>query len=856
MKNTKFKVIGMSCAACSARVERAVSSLLGVDACEVNLLLGEMTVLGDASSDSVISAVEKAGYGAEIYKEITEEDDSEREAKEQTRSILRRLVFSSALLLVLMYISMGYAMWHFPMPAFLTKTPIPLGIAELALTSLIMVINKHFFVNGVRGIVNLAPNMDTLVSLGSFVSYVYSIILLFKISDNTHSVAHALHGLYFESAAMILVLISLGKMLESIAKGKTTSAIRALMDLTPKTAIVIRDGIETEIPARDIKAGDVFIVKKGVNIACDGVVIDGEISLDESALTGESLPKDATPGSFVYGATTVLSGYAKIRAERVGEKTAIAEIVRMVKEASSSKAPVAKTADKIAGVFVPSVLLLSLVTFTLWAIFGSDISDAVTHAVTVLVISCPCALGLATPVAIMVGTGVGARRGILFKNAASLESAGKIKTVAFDKTGTVTEGKPEVCDVVSYGMDKARLMAIAGAIEEKSEHPLAVAVVNFTKGAENENNVLCEKFEASVGGVKGTVNGEEYYIGNERFILECLSLMPTEDFTRLKASGKTALIMAKKDAVLGVIAISDKIKADSTDAVESLKSLGIKTVMITGDNAFAAKEVAERVGIDTVIADVLPNEKANVIKELKKDGIVAMVGDGINDSVALTEANVGIALSQGADVAMDSADVVLTRGSLFGVVSAVKLGRRTLLNVYENLFWAFSYNVIGIPLAAGVFGVLFGWYLTPMFGAAAMSVSSFLVVMNALRLNLYNPDKKHENKNNSLQNCANLNVRTAINTDNTESIEHVNTNDIKDKERNERMNNVVIKIEGMMCPHCSGRVMSLLTASELVKEADVSHERGDAIVTLNCEATAEAVATLENIITEAGYKVI
>lgn len=853
MEKTKFKVSGMSCAACSARVERAVSSLRGVDACEVNLLLGEMTVSGEVSSDTIVSAVEKAGYGAEVYKEAIRELDSETEARRQTRSIVHRLVFSGTLLLVLMYISMGYAMWNFPMPTFLTKSPLPLGIAELILTSLIMVINKHFFVNGVRGFVNSAPNMDTLVSLGSFVSYVYSIILLVKISDNTHSVAHALHGLYFESAAMILVLISLGKMLESIAKGKTTSAIRALMDLTPKSVVVIREGIETEIPVRDIKAGDVFIVKKGMNIACDGIVIDGEISVDESALTGESLPKDAPSGSFVYGATSVLSGFAKIRAERVGEETAIAEIVRMVKEASSSKAPVAKTADKIAGVFVPGVLLVSLVTFTLWAIFGSDISAAVTHAVTVLVISCPCALGLATPVAIMVGTGLGARHGILFKNATSLESAGKIKIVAFDKTGTVTEGKPEVCDVVSYGMDTARLMAVAGAIEEKSEHPLAVAVVNFIKGRENHNNVLCEKFEAYVGGVKGTVSGEEYYIGNERFILESLSLVPTEDFTRMKSSGKTALIVAKKDAVLGVIAISDRIKADSKEAVESLKSLGIKTVMITGDNSFAAKEVAGRVGIDTVIADVMPNEKANVIKELKKEGVVAMVGDGINDSVALTEANVGIALSAGADVAMDSADVVLTRGSLFGVVSAVKLGRRTLLNIYENLFWAFSYNLIGIPLAAGVFGVLFGWYLTPMFGAAAMSVSSFLVVMNALRLNLYNPDKNRINKNNSLQNNDDLSVIDFGGIDKPKTIEHVNTTD---KERNEKMNNVVIKIEGMMCPHCSGRVKALLTASELVREADVSHERGDAIVTLNTEATPEALATLGNIITEAGYKVI
>lgn len=884
MKKRKFKVRGMSCAACSARVNKAVSSLAGVERCEVNLLLGEMSVVGNIDDSTVISAVEKAGYGASVYEDNFDmaEDDIEKSSKAEIKSLIIRLSVSGVFLLLLMYISMGYAMWNFPLPSILENVVL-LGIAELALTSTIMVINKQFFVNGVRGIVNLAPNMDTLVSLGSAVSYVYSIILLFDIRGASHSVRHALHGLYFESAAMILVLITLGKLLEGIAKGKTTSAIHSLMDLTPKTAIVIRDGLEAQIPVKDIKQGDVFIVKKGVNIACDGKVIEGEISIDESALTGEALPKDAVVGDAVFGATTVLSGWAKIEAERVGESTAIAEIVRMVKEASASKAPVAKAADKIAGIFVPSVLLISLITFVLWSIIGRDASVAVNHAVTVLVISCPCALGLATPVAIMVGTGVGARKGILFKNAASLEAAGKISIVAFDKTGTVTEGKPEVSEACAYGIDNEELISIASAIEEKSEHPLASAIVAYAKKTPNVQELKCEDFESFTGGVYGIVRGERYYIGNERFIYEKLSLKPLEDFDRLKQSGKTALIVATKERVCGVIGIFDKIKPDSKTAVSLLHSLGIKTVMITGDNSSAAKEVADRVGIDTVISDVFPKDKANVIKELKKEGRVAMVGDGINDSVALTEADLGIALSAGADVAIDSADVVLTRGSLMSVASAIKLGRRTLLNVYENLFWAFSYNIIGIPLAAGAFSALFGWTLSPMFGAAAMSVSSFTVVMNALRLNLYNPDKNHNIKNKSLQKAENNDAGELKSVDTVEKITLNNTNTIstnesgtsktvntaefntdstvtikeaQNKERNENMNNVVIKIEGMMCPHCSGRVKMALEASELVASADVSHERGDAVITLNNEASDNTVEALKEIIVTAGYKVV
>jgi len=843
MKKTKFKVTGMSCAACSARVERAVSALNGVGVCEVNLLLGEMSVVGDASDEAVIGAVERAGYGASVYNEAESTSADVFDAgRKEIKSILLRLIVSGGLLLVLMYISMGHVMWGFPLPQYLSERPLLLGIAELLLTSLIMVINKHFFVKGAQGIVNLAPNMDTLVALGSSVSYVYSIFLLFRMNseiraDDILSAHHTLHALYFESAAMILVLITLGKLLESMAKGKTTSAIRALMDLTPKTATVIRDGEELEIPAKDIRLGDIFIVKKGENIACDGRVVEGEISVDESALTGESLPKDVISGGTVFGATAVLSGWAKIEALKVGEETAIAEIIKMVRDASSSKAPVAKAADKIAGIFVPSVLLISLVTFAVWMLLRAPLSEAITHAVTVLVISCPCALGLATPVAIMVGSGLGARKGILFKNATALELAGKLKTVAFDKTGTITEGNPEVSEVVPYGISENDLISIASAIEEKSEHPLASAIVNYSKGVRKEKPLECESFEAFVGGVCGIVEGEKYFIGNERFIKGKTSLQPSADFERLKGEGQTALMVAKSGGVLGIIAISDKIKDDSREAVLALKALGIKTVMITGDNASAARKVAERVAIDEVWAQVLPADKAQIVKTIAKDGTVAMVGDGINDSVALTEADVGIAIGRGADIAIDSADVVLTRGSLMGVVSAVKLGRRVLLNVYENLFWAFSYNIIGIPLAAGAFSKLLGWSLTPMFGAAAMSVSSFLVVMNALRLNLYNPEKIRKNKNKSLQNKENYPKIT----------------EFSGNERNNIMNTLTIKIEGMMCPHCSGRVKSALEASELVLAADVSHERGDAVVTLVGAADEKTASALKEIINAAGY---
>lgn len=866
MNKRKFKVSGMSCAACSARVERAVSVIDGVEKCEVSLLLGEMTVIGNSEDGVIISAVESAGYGAEPYNQSNNQDgyDIDKKHKKQIEGIVKRLTLSSALLVALMYISMGYVMWGFPLPSFIAGRPFVLGIAELILTSLIMVINKHFFVNGVKGIVNLAPNMDTLVALGSSVSYIYSIVLLFGIGrevgvNNVAMAQHMLHGLYFESASMILVLITVGKLLETLAKGKTTSAIRSLMDLAPKTARVIRDGQEVEIPIRNVERGDVFVVKRGDSIPCDGRIIEGEISVNESALTGESLPKDITGGGLVFGATNVLSGWAKVEAVKVGEETAIAEIIKMVKEASSSKAPVAKAADKIAGIFVPSVLIISIVTFALWMLFGAEASVAISHAVTVLVISCPCALGLATPVAIMVGSGVGARHGILFKNAAALEASGRIKIVAFDKTGTVTEGKPEVNEIVSYSISENRLISLAAAIEEKSEHPLAHAIVTLAREKSLIGINVCEKIEAFVGGVSGKIDGEKYFLGNEKFINEKTGLLPPSDFERLKREGKTALLLASATEVLGVIGISDKIKKDSAQAIAQLNSLGIKTVMITGDNRFAAQDVASRVGISEVISEVLPAEKATKIKSLSKHGCVAMVGDGINDSVALTEADVGIAIGRGADVAIDSADVVLTRGSLLGVSAAVRLGRRVLLNVYENLFWAFSYNIIGIPLAAGAFVKLLGWSLTPMFGAASMSISSFLVVVNALRLNFYNPSKKPKNDNDCLQNMCYTSVKSDENAKTEDEKENKIENKTENKAENEKgkdMKTITIKIEGMMCPHCSGRVKAALEASEVVFAADVSHERGDAVITLSEGTDESSLPLLKDIINDAGYQAI
>ena len=848
MPKTKYKVGGMSCAACVARVEKAVGALDGVLSCEVNLLLGSMTVEGDADAKTVCDAVSLAGYSAKEESAVGKPSSVAAEADvgngNEKKDTLKRLIVSASLLALLMYISMGHLMLGMPLFSFLADNAVAIGLTELLISGAIMVINKRFFINGARGIVHLAPNMDTLVALGSAVSYAYSVVLLYLMSADVRlgdfaSAHERLHGLYFESAAMILVLITVGKLLESIAKGKTTSAIKELMDLTPKTATVIRDGRELTVAAGDIRVSDVFVVKRGEKIAADGEVIEGEISVDESALTGESMPKDISSGGSVLAATTVSSGYAKIRALKTGEESAIAEVIKMVKEASGSKAPIAKAADKVAGIFVPAVLLVALITLGAWLLLGAEAGFALARAVTVLVISCPCALGLATPVAIMVGSGVGAKRGILFKNARALEAAARIKVVAFDKTGTVTEGRAEITDVVSVSVSESELMSLAVAIEEKSEHPLARAIVRYKETAELSARDDVSNFSAHQGGVSAEISGTAVFGGNRGFIEKKMSLELAGDITEkldsLSSEGKTVLIFATEKEILGLIALADKIKSDAESAVRELGSMGIKTVMLTGDNKKTAEYVANRIGFEEVVSELLPSDKAKALEELSaKHGSVAMVGDGINDSVALTRADVGIAVGSGADVAIDSADVVLTRGDASGVVSAIKLSRRVLLNIYENLFWAFIYNIIGIPLAAGVFIAPFGWSLNPMFGAAAMSISSFIVVMNALRLNLYNPSKKRI----QIKNSENMQINVDKSEDKT------------------KMKTITIKIEGMMCPHCSGRVKSALESSELVSAADVSHERGDAIITLTGSAGEDAREALCAVIADAGYKVV
>ena len=830
MTKRKYKVTGMSCAACSLRVERAVSGIADVDRCEVNLILGEMNVFGEASPEAVKEAVELAGYGIEYaaHPSVSEPRTAEK------RSIARRLIVSASILAVLMYISMAHMMLGAPLPRFLAS-PLLLALVQMCLSASILVINKHFFINGVRGIVKSAPNMDTLVSLGAAASFVYSLVLT-VIMAVTWGFAHTpeshayLMGLYFESAAMLPVLITVGKLLEASAKGKTADAISSLMRLAPKRATVERDGVQTVIDCSQIAVGDVLIVRRGESIPTDAEVIEGNISVDESALTGEAMPRYKISSEQVFAGTTVISGYAKIRACKTAEETVLSQIINTVKEASSSKAPIAKTADKVAGVFVPAVLCISLITAAVWLLLKADFSVALTHAVSVLVISCPCALGLATPVAIMVASGVGAKHGILFKDAAAIELSGRARVVAFDKTGTLTEGRPFVTDVAfASGEDSSEYMSLLAAAESMSEHPLARATVTYAE----ENGLAygetaVSEFIAENGGISVLSGGRRLYFGNRAYALSHtegeLGDVLNAKFEQLSAEGKTVLLLADSERVRGVVAYFDRPKSDSARSVALLHKMGIETVMITGDSKAAADHVASLVGIDRTVAEVLPCDKARVIKELSATGTVVMVGDGVNDSVALTEADVGIAVGCGTDIAIDSADVVLREGEIAGTVEAIRLGRRTLRGIYENLFFAFCYNMIGIPLAAGVFSGWLGWTLSPMFGAAAMSVSSFLVVTNALRINSFKPiDKKTL----------------------------VNENIINEKVDCEM--NVTIKIEGMMCPHCSGRVAKLLLECPAVKEADVSHERGDAV--LNVDASAD-ISALEKIIEDAGYKVV
>ncbi len=819
----KYVVTGMNCAACSARVERAVGSLSGVESCSVNLLTGDMIVEGSATRAEIMGAVEAAGYGIrEGARKVgaTEEENVDRES----RVILLRLIISAVILLPLMYIAMG-GMLGLPQPMFLENNPLMVALTQLLLSAIIMVINQKFFINGFRGAIRLAPNMDTLVSLGSAVSFGYSVVLVYLMVADFSRAHNYLHGLYFESAAMILVLITLGKLLEARARGRTTDAIKSLMSLSAKTVIVIREDEELEIPPEELREGDVFLVKPGERIATDGEVIEGESAVDESAITGESIPLDKTVGSLVTGGTLNTSGALKCRATRVGDGTILSEIIRMVKDASATKAPIARLADRVSGVFVPVVLCISILTLIGWLIFNGDIGEALSHAITVLVISCPCALGLATPVAIMVGTGVGARRGVLYKNATALEECGRVKTVILDKTGTVTRGEPVVTDVVlANGVMEEELARVAVSLERLSEHPLAKAVVSKYEELEA---VCVEGFQALTGrGVYGKIEGAPCFGGSYEYVKTQITIdnMMEQECLRLSDEGKTPLVFSLGDRILGVIGVADVIKTDAKAGVGRLRALGLKVVLLTGDNERVARRVAKEVGIDEVIAGVLPGEKEKVVGERMLDGKVAMVGDGINDAPALTRASVGMAIGRGTDIAIDSAGVVLMGNELSEVATAIELGRATLANIRQNLFWAFLYNSIGIPIAIGLFGLT----LQPMFGAVAMSLSSLCVVLNALRLNLFKPRK--------------ITLKG-----NEEEIK------IQRSEGEEKEMTKVIRVEGMMCPHCEARVKATVEAVEGVASAIASHKDGTVTVTLTKEVE---VGVIEAAITAQGYTVL
>ena len=820
-----FMVKGMTCAACSARVEKAARSVPGVTDCSVNLLTGDMTVEGQASPQEVISAVEKAGYQASTKGG---EKTQTPKAEKATGNLPARLISSLIFLGVLMYISMGRMLWDVPLPAFLEQSSTASGIAQLLFSGIILVINQRFFISGARSLLHGAPNMDTLVALGAGVSYAYSTVLVFAMAGaeaagEAEKAAHMLHGLYFESAAMILALITLGKLLEARAKGKTTKALEGLMALAPQTAVVLADGKEQEIPIEKLKVGDIFVVRPGGRIPVDGEIVMGQCAVDQSALTGESIPVDLQEGDRVYAACINMTGYIQCKALRVGEDTTLSQIIRMVSDASATKAPIAKVADRVAGIFVPTVLGISLVTLVVWLIVGAPLSDALSRAITVLVISCPCALGLATPVAVMVGSGLGARNGILFKNAPALEMMGRIHTVALDKTGTITQGSPKVTDVIPLGgWEETALLQLACSLEKGSEHPLAKAILQ--EGAERNLNITAvEDFRVYPGnGLTGRWQGKAVATGKPDFIRD---FAPLEEAARLQAealsqAGKTPLYFACDGVLAGVIAVADPVKPDSAQAIKELKTLGIQVVMITGDNARTAEAVGKQAGVDRVVANVLPDGKAQAVENLQKQGKVAMVGDGINDAPALATADVGVAIGAGADVAIDSGDVVLVNSSLSQLVSAVKLSRATLRNIHENLFWAFFYNLLGIPLAAGVFLPLFQWELTPMFGAAAMSLSSFCVVSNALRLNF-----------------AKIGAKPRENT-------------IIQSEKENKTMKVTVKIEGMMCTHCKAHVEKALSAIDGVTSVTADHVAGTATV----ESTREIPqAELKAAVEAAGY---
>lgn len=831
----KYNITGMSCASCSARVEKAVKKLDGVNSCSVNLLTNSMVVEGDVKPQAVIKAVEDAGYGANLIDNSKKENKISDEKTDEDREIkgLKLRLFSSiGFLIVLMYISMGHMMWGFPVPKFLGENHLALALVQLLLTGIIMVINQRFFISGFKGLIHKSPNMDTLVALGAGSAFVYSTYVLFAMTSSAingdhNGVMEYSHNLYFESSATILTLITLGKMLESYSKGKTTNALKGLMSLAPKTATVVREGQNVTVPVEQVLRDDIFVVKPGESIPVDGVVIDGNSAVNESALTGESIPVDKAVGDAVSSGTINQSGFIKCRATKVGEDTTLSQIIKMVSDASATKAPVAKIADKVSGVFVPIVITIALVTTLVWLAVGNTFGFALARGISVLVISCPCALGLATPVAIMVGSGVGAKNGILFKTAESLENAGKTDYVLLDKTGTITQGEPVVMDIIPYkNYNKEQLLTLACSLENKSEHPLAKAITKIAEEKGITPNEVSD-FKALVGsGVEGIIDGEKAVGGSLDYIS---SICKADNEIRVKANtlsnaGKTPLLFAKNSEVLGIIAVADVIKEDSPKAVQELKNMGIQVVMLTGDNEKTANAIGKKAGVHSVIAGVLPRGKEKAVLEYKKKGRVAMVGDGINDAPALTQADVGIAIGTGTDVAIDSADVVLMKSRLTDVSASIRLSRATLRNIHQNLFWAFIYNIVGIPLAAGVWIPVFGWTLSPMFGAFAMSLSSFCVVTNALRLNLVNihKDKKYKK---------------------SKSID----------EKEKKSMTKTLNIKGMMCPHCEGTVKNALEEIDGVISAEVSHEAGTAIVTLRFDVSENI---LKKAVTDKGYEVL
>lgn len=803
----QYNITGMSCAACANRIEKTVTHIDGVESCSVSLLTNSMGVEGTASSESIIQAIENIGYGANEKGVEKVKDDSL--VDHETPKLKKRLITSLVFLLLLMYLSMGHMMWKWPVPSFL-ENHVSLAVTEMLLTIIILVINKAFFINGYKGLFQLSPNMDALVALGSSAAFGYSLVVLYLMIDamsqgQMMKVMHLGHDLYFESAAMIPTLITVGKMLEAMSKGRTTDALKSLMDLAPQTAVVIKDGKEVTVSIDEVNKGDLFVVRPGENIPVDGVIVEGSTAIDESALTGESIPVDKTVNDTVSGATLNQSGFIKVRATRVGEDTTLSQIIQMVSDAAATKAPIAKKADQVSGIFVPVIIGIALVTFIVWMILGKSIGFSIARAISVLVISCPCALGLATPVAIMVGNGMGAKHGILFKTSESLEVTGSIDIIALDKTGTITKGTPVVTDVVPYKIEKDVLLNYASSLEKKSEHPLGKAITNYYQGNED-----VEDFKILPGhGLRGLIHGKEVLGGSIKMMEQHIPEDVKLQAKTMAKEGKTPLFFSYDDYYLGMICVADTMKEDSPQAIKEMQNMGIQVVMLTGDNQETAQAIGSKAGVDEVIAGVLPDGKESVIRNLQKQGKVAMVGDGINDAPALTRADIGIAIGAGTDIAIDAADVVLMNSKLTDVTAAIRLSRATLRNIHENLFWAFFYNAICIPVAAGVFIHLTGWQMSPMLGAAAMSLSSFFVCMNALRLNTFSM--------------------------------HDASKDIKRKKKEKKTMEKTLEITGMMCGHCEMAVKKALEAVDGVESADVSHEKGTAVVTLSKEVSNDVL---------------